>query len=174
MFVGYTFTTNNRLPVAGGVVLYMSDSDYPTSEHVMKILERITTVLPARQLRATFALLIALVALASCGDGNGTGLGSRFRASDNELINVNAALMDARDRLVPALHTTELISPMQVRLSALMSALMTRRRRETTHSLILARELMTGTDEVAPAEDGPDRTAIHLALDQVAILLARQ
>jgi hypothetical protein len=119
------------------------------------------------------ALVVALIALASCGDGNGTGLGSRFQASDAELINVNAALMDARDRLAPALDTPELISPLQVRLSTLMTALMTRRRRETTYSLLLARELMTGTEGIAPVEDGPDRAAIHLALDQVAILLSR-
>lgn len=140
----------------------------------MNDLKRIALAPAGRQLRATFALLFALVALAGCRHGDGTGLGSRFKASDTELINVNAALMDARDRLVPALHTTELIAPMQVRLSTLMTALMTRRRRETTASLILARELMIGTDGVAPVEDGPDRTAIHLALDQVAILLARQ
>ena len=140
----------------------------------MKTLEPTTLALVGRQLRATLALLVVLTALAACRHGDGTGLGSRFKASDSELINVNAALMDARDRLVPALHTTELIAPMQVRLSTLMSALMTRRRRETTASLILARELMIGTDGIAPVEDGPDRTAIHLALDQVAILLARQ
>jgi hypothetical protein len=139
----------------------------------MNSLTRTSLALVGRQLRASAALVVALLALAGCSNGDGTGLGSRFKASDAELINVNAALMDARDRLVPALDTPELISPLQARISTLMTALMTRRRRETTHSLLLARELMTGTEEIAPVEDGPDRAAIHLALDQVAILLSR-
>ena len=140
----------------------------------MQSLQRNTLEVASRQLRATLATLVVLLVLAGCRDGDGTGLGSRFRASEQELINVHTALMDARDRLVPALHTTEMIPHMQVHLSTLMSALMTRRRRETTGALILARELMIGTEPAAPVEDGPDRAAIHLALDQVAILLGRQ
>ncbi len=128
---------------------------------------------PQPRSMAMVTAIVLILLLAACNSGDSFGPGDRIRASDQELAAINAALLDARDRLVPALHTTDMISPMQVRLSTLSASLLSRRRRETTAALIGARDLMIGSEAAAPPEDGADRAAIMLALVQVRLLLER-
>jgi hypothetical protein len=123
-------------------------------------------------LRAVVPALV-LVVLAACSASDSFGPGGRIEASDQELANISIALLDARDRIAPELHTTEIIPLLQNRLSMLSEYLLARRFKPTSDTLLEARKLLTDSETIAPPEDAADRAAIHLALDQVDLLLHR-
>ncbi len=126
-----------------------------------------------RMLLRTLVPALLLAALAACSASDSFAPGERIDASDEELTNISIALLDARDRIAPGLHTTEIIPVLQNRLSMLSEYLLARRYKPTFDTLAEARKLLTDTEASAPPEDGADRAAIHLALDQVDLLLHR-
>lgn len=119
------------------------------------------------------ALLLALTVVAGCSAGDGLGPGGRITASDTELANISAALLDARDRIAPELHTAEIIPTLQNRLSMCSENLLARRYQGTVQAVSDARKILNDSEAAAPPEDAADRAAIHLALDQVVLLLTR-
>lgn len=127
---------------------------------------------PRLLLRALVPALL-LAVLAACSASDSLAPGERINASDEELANISIALLDARDRIAPALHTTEIIPMLQNRLSMLSEYLLARRFKPTSDTLADARKLLADTEASAPPEDGADRAAIQLALDQVDLLLHR-